>query len=352
MKKVSILVVICLLVLCGCQEKAVEKVEDTKDNEETEHETGERMLDAWVVYWDMDSVEDELTLLNENLRTLSYFEAYFDGDHKLAVPDGFIETCKTINNTNAQTYITVVNDVVFDDGSSNLLKNTALLYDILSEEQKMRQHIEDLIGLALELSVDGIEIDYENIREDMELWGIFETFCAELSSRMQEEGLSLRILLEPSAPYETLKLPKEAEYVIMCYNLHSGAGNEGPKADEAFLKELVKKAENLEGNLVFALATGGFDWFKGDVESLKELDAVKLAEKQGAEVSRDQNSQALTFTYKENGTKHTVWYADGSTMASWIAWVKEAGDYDIAIWRLNGNEESSIVKWTNETIDR
>ncbi|MFP3155666.1 hypothetical protein LQZ18_14810 [Lachnospiraceae bacterium ZAX-1] len=353
----------CCLFLTGCQKKVendsnkAEQLDETEGKKENASEQGEVditerkiSLSTWIVYWDMDGVAQELDTLDGNLTKLSYFEAYYSEDNKIILPDGFIEACKKINTTNAETYLSIVNDIAYEDGTSSL-KDTDLLYELFRDDAAMERHIEELLMLAKENSadgveIDGLEIDYERLGSDAKLWRLFETFSAKLMKRMAEEDLKLRIVLEPSAPYEELKLPKEAEFVIMCYNLHSGAGNKGPKADKDFLNEMIRKTQTLGENRTFALATGGFDWLeKKSVVALREEDAAALAVEYDAEVKRDDLSQALTFQYKESGKAHEVWYADGETIAAWTTWIKECGDYNIAVWRLNGNKTEAILKW-------
>ena len=67
-----------------------------------------------------------------------------------------------------------------------------------------------------------------------------------------------------------------------------------------------------------------------------EVGNEKLAEQYGSTPERDQDSGALTFSYRENGIGKTVWYADGETLAHWAEALRElaGGAVKISLWRL------------------
>lgn len=351
MKKIYLLLVAVCLFLVGCgnetlpQGKIPAFTEEGLEKKEAQ-EDSQTSLSCWLVYWDMKEVEEELSFLSGHLASLSYFEAYFNEEDQVVLPEGFMKQWKSIRHDAAETYLTVVNDIVKKDGTS-VLKDTNILYRLWSEDEAMDAHIEELVGLAQQTGVDGLEIDYERIRKDDELWALLEKFCEKAAKRLEKEGLKLRIILEPGAPIADLEFPDSIQIIIMCYNLHSGKGNEGPKADKEFLKDLANQAKKWKGRCIFALATGGFDWpHDENPVAVNERAASELAKQYDANISRDDKSQALTFKYKDTqGKSHEVWYADGQTLHAWMEWVNETEEYEFAIWRLNGNIESSVKEW-------
>ena len=220
-----------------------------------------------------------------------------------------------------------------------------MLYSLLSSDNAINKHVENLISLAVDGEYDGIEIDYERLRNDLLLWDHFIKFIKLLYVRTEQEGLRLRVTLEPNIPFDKIEFPEGPEYVMMCYNLHGSHSGPGPKADEEFIRDLVIKMEQLPGEKAFAFATGGFDWSdSGRVVSLTEASAVELLSDQSAIISRDQASKCAVFKYKdEDKNQHEVWYADNITLRYWIDIVKEYGDYPVAIWRLGGNDSLDIL---------
>lgn len=298
---------------------------------------------AWVTYWDSDGALDEAAQLGDALTTLVYFAAYFDAEDAVFVPDSLYELLDDSTARFAQAmpkrYLSVVNDLLSADGDTSL-KDTTLLKRLFSTQERMEAHAEELIALTLAEGFDGLEIDYEAMRGDMDLWARFADFLRILQSLAQDSGMSLRVLLEPGAPLGAVKLPPGPDYVMMCYNLYGTHSAAGPKADDAFLREMARKMAGLPGEKGFALAGGGFDWdAAGHVISLTQEQAVELAEIHGADALRDLDSGSLSFAYiGADGERHEVWYADADTLRRWRDVLAGQGASRVDLWRLGGNE--------------
>jgi spore germination protein len=94
----------------------------------------------------------------------------------------------------------------------------------------------------------------------------------------------------------------------------------------------------LEGEKSVALSTGGCMWGdNGEKRFLTEAEARALAKVNDAELSRDEESQCVTFHYEDKGVGYQVWYADIKTLNYWIAIAQEQGYNNISLWRLGGN---------------
>ncbi len=301
-------------------------------------------LSAWIVYWDMEGALRGIEELGGQLVSLQYFAAYFDAENQLFIPPAIEQLREKMAGAGEDTgagkaaaapasYLTVVNDRLLPGGGS-VLKDKQLLYELLADEEDQKAHIAQILALAEAGGYDGIEIDYEAIRKDMVLWQYFLDFISRLSLAAAEQGLSLRVVLEPGIPFEALDFPEGPEYVVMCYNLHGPGSLPGPKANDEFLLELARKAAALPGRRTFALASGGFDWSGDQASALTKREAMALVVRQKAEVRRDPASQALTFSYQQGNTVRQVWYADSATLEHWTGLLKDQGDCGIALWRL------------------
>ncbi|BCJ94504.1 hypothetical protein acsn021_20730 [Anaerocolumna cellulosilytica] len=335
----------------GCKsnlsKNSPEEISKAKDEVRQEISSTETVtgFTAWEAYWSNETVVEETVLLQEALQNVVHFAAYFNARNELFIPD---ETTRIFNELKAKKlgmvhYLSIVNDKINGDGSSSL-KDTEVLYDIFSKEESMNSHIEMILDMALTEGYDGIEIDYEAIRQDKKLWKLFINFCEKLYVRLVENQLSLRIVLEPSAPVDEFTFPEGPKYVMMCYNLYGSSSEPGPKADKNFVKDLIKSMKEVPGEKSFAFATGGFAWDEdGKVKAITEAEAEALRDEYSVAAIRDNNSSALTFQYVDAaGTSHEVWYADGKTLITWMMLVKDAGDYGISLWRLNGNQKESL----------
>lgn len=295
-------------------------------------------ISAWVIYWEADNAMAQIADLDGRLESLEFFAAYFDAQNQLFVPDKIAQLREKVQQAYGESltwsnYLTFVNDKLLAEGGSSL-KDTELLYALLSDTTARKQHIEQILDLTKSGGYDGIEIDYEAIRKDMVLWQHFIDFITELSAETTQRGLLLRVVLEPGIPYEALSFPAGPEYVIMCYNLHGPGSEPGPKADDTFLLELTKKTSGLPGRKNFAIATGGFEWTGDAVAALSQEEAHALARQKNVVQQRDANSQALSFSYSHDDIIHQVWYADSITLEHWMNLLRGTGDVSVSLWRL------------------
>lgn len=293
-------------------------------------------LTSWIVYWDLN-VDSEINMLNKKLSSISYFAVNFNENNDLIVPEKLEMYYNKTKSYNYEKYITIVNDIVNDDGTS-LLKDKEILNILLSDELSREKHINDIIYLAKEYGFDGIEIDYEQIKDDLYLWGNFILFINELYNQALDNNLKLRVILEPNAPIDRLNFMEGPTYVMMCYNLHGGFSEPGEKSNQEFIEELIDKMKDVPGEKVFAIATGGFDWQdNGNTKSVSEIEAKQILLENNIEAKRDDKSKYLYFSYtdKEN-IKHEVWYADQTTLEYLSNVIVEAG-HEVSLWRLGGN---------------
>lgn len=304
---------------------------------------GARDVSVWAAYWDTADVVAELAPVAHRLKALCYFEAYFSPDGTLRLPEALPALYQAVEAAYPDNlwanYLTFVNDVQEDNGTFTQ-KTTDILAPFLADEAAMDAHIDQLIACVQENGFDGVEIDYEALRKAPALWEPFTRFCARLYARTQAAGLSLRVVLEPYAPFADYAFPQGPVYVVMCYNLYGGHSAPGPKADYAFLADVAARASLLPGRVEYALATGGYDWrTHSDASQLTQSAAQTLFSTRGVGAcTRDGDSGALTFRYKdENKKKHTVWYADAQTLALWANALRAYGAGDLAYWRLGGN---------------
>lgn len=317
------------------------KINSSKDKNVTKEATrifGENTnnLSAWVAYWDLNA-DSEIGILDKQLKNICYFAINFNFNNKLMMPEKLSNYYSKTKSSNYNKYITIVNDKINSDGSS-VLKDTNVLKTLLGNSDSRSSHIEEIINLAVKYDFDGVEIDYEQIKNDMNLWKAYILFINELYQKAEKEGLKIRVILEPNIPFDKLSFEQGPTYVIMCYNLHGGFSKPGEKANPKFIRELLEKTSKIPGVKDFAIATGGFNWSSnGKTTQVTEIEASIILKEYSAKAERDNESQCLYFKYKDHeNIEHEVWYADKITLKSWIVVITEKG-YDISIWSLGGN---------------
>ncbi len=302
-------------------------------------------ISAWVAYWNGEQALEELPILIDNMSSVQAFGAIFDEDDKIIFPSKYRNILPKIklicNEYNKKLYLTIVNDRI--NANENITqKDSKMLKRILISKEKRDSHIEEILDNAKQGGYNGVEIDYEKI--DKDTLESFSIFIKELYSKLELEGIELRVILEPNIKLDKINLPEGPDYLIMAYNLYGNHSGPGPKADIEFIKKLSAKMDNVTGKKWMAFSTGGFDWKEGvSPRSLTEKEAIVLAKDKNAKINRDEASGGAYFEYMdEDGAEHSVWYADEKTLDLWIKTSKECGYENIALWKLGGNEEGTL----------
>ncbi|MCR5179469.1 MAG: glycosyl hydrolase [Lachnospiraceae bacterium] len=316
------------------------KTENTGEDEIPPAGNETASFGVWIPYWNTETVSEEYDRMQDTIDTVCFFAAYFDKEKNLFVPEKTEQQIEQLRSQGKldgkETYLTFVNDLLLEKGSS--LKDTDLLYELLQDQGDARRHAERIVQMTAELGLDGVEIDYERIRDDRTLWGYFLSFESELYGLCRSQSLKLRIVLEPSTPDSGLEWPAGPEYVMMCYNLCGNGTKPGPKADPAFLKKLASKMDKLPGPANMAIATGAFDFVDGgDARQLNYCDVVDLIKLHGGNPVRDTGSGDMIYQYSDDAGDHEVWYADSDTLNLWMDTIRSAGHHRISFWRLGGN---------------
>ncbi len=308
------------------------------EEQTTEEETAPPVVlsrAAWCVYWDENSAKAAEESLSD-YEKLILFGCIYAEDFTLYVPEALEQLYAEFPKDTPDTavYLSFINDVMQEDGSAKQ-KSPEFLEQVLKDDTLGDRVIDDMIAQTKEWGLAGIELDYENVQKGDNLWEAYLDFVSRLYERTKQEGLQLRVVLGAYTPVEQYAFIEGPQYVVMCYNLYGTHSGPGPKADAAFLQEMVKRYEGMD--VTFALANGGFEWNEEEkaVRSLTAYNASLLAEEQEAEQRTDQ-SGALYYTYAAEDGEHTVWYGNEETMKQWESWLLEYSGHDISVdlWRL------------------
>lgn len=295
---------------------------------------------SWIVYWNFNEGLKDAEKLQ--LDTLVVFGASYDAAANLVMPAEFdfakLKALKT-NNPGQKQYLSFINDVKLENGKQ-IAKDVKLLEKILNNKNSMRMHADAIVAMAKEYHMQGIELDFENIWKEEKLVKKFVAFCGIVQKRAQDEGLDLRIVLEPKTLAYAEKFKLNAEYVVMFYNLYGGHSGAGPKANRRFINKTLAQMENLgdsKATKIAAFAGGGFRWLRNTrVINLTQAQAEKIAQQNKAFVDRDR-SGAQFFYYDEKNERACVYYGDKKTFDYWASLAKAKGIERYDLWCLGGN---------------
>ena len=242
-------------------------------------------------------------------------------------------------------------------------------YELLSHTSNRDNLINQLIAAALQVGLDGIDVDFEKI--STECGEHYIQFIRELSVKCRQNGLVLSVDNYVPQAYNQQYHRKEqgvfADYVIiMGYDEHyAGSPEAGPVASYNFVKEGIEQTlKEVPAEKVINAVPFFTRVWKETAKTAEELRQQEGTE--SAEYSMNVESEAYSMTEVENilsqvgvtptwddevkqnyatweseGSTYEVWVEDASSLEPKLQLIKEYGLAGSAAWRL-GYEKTEI----------
>lgn len=312
---------------------------------------------GWLVFWDPKSLEDFAA--HADLIDRVYPEGY------VLSPDGMPRSLETDYKAGAERDqywanrkrmmaiarahgIQVFSMIVNYDNKKGEHRGD-WVEKVLADPGLERRHIQALVDNALKDKVDGIDIDYENMKAADAV--PFDHFMAQLKAACVPHGLLLAAALAPKTDadgtwdgnqaHDYKGLAQSLDLIRpMTYDEHWGTSTAGPVSSPEFTEMVDRYAVSVAGKakVELGLAGYGYDWkFKqGATISYDDLQAMI---KRGIPVKRDAETGELTGRYTgKNGNPHEYWFCDYGSYRPKYALIRKYHLEGLALWRF-GSED-------------
>jgi len=224
---------------------------------------------------------------------------------------------------------------------------TGALETILTKPDIRTKTIDNIVKIVKEKPYDGVNIDFELVppKNEKDL----TAFMAELYPKLN--GLNKTVIIsvfpkvdvheDVQGAYNYAELAKNADFLqVMLYDRHWATSPPGAIAPIDWYEKNLQYAIDQVGpqKVIAGVSAYGYDWPKdGQGETVKYVDAIVLAEKQGVKIEYDEKEQAPHFSYKN----HEVWFENTKSTDAKLNIVAKYNPAGIAIWRL-GQEQPEI----------
>ena len=237
-----------------------------------------------------------------------------------------------------------------------------LVARIMNEPELREYWISAMVDYVERHGYDGMNLDFEKGRAADR--NLYTSFVAELASRLHARGklLSLAVSAKTrdvqnhprSTFFDYPALAQHADYIfVMAWGIHWGTSAPGALDDIRWLTDVVTYLDGMPNRSRFVLGTAlyGFDWANGGgpanpAEAYEYTAMQELIARVGATPRRDEVTDNWTFSYRENGVDHEVWYVDAATTRTRFQLARDHG-LGIGLWRL-GNEDQAI--WSDPLL--
>lgn len=232
--------------------------------------------------------------------------------------------------------------------------NNRLIHSVVNNEEFKANLIQNLLEIMEEKGYQGVDIDFEYIlAEDRDA---FTAFVQETAEAMRENGYRTSVALAPKTSSEQQGLLYEgkdyralgeaADHVLLM--TYEWGYTYGPPMAVAPLNQVRKVVEYAltqipAEKIDLGIPNYGYDWplpyVRGTTKAatINNVQAVRIAVENGAQILFDNVAESPYFTYLENGTEHEVWFEDVRSLLTKFELIKE--------YELRGCGYWQIMQW-------
>ena len=229
-----------------------------------------------------------------------------------------------------------------------------LAHELLEDEDDQKELIEEIVRTAERRGYQWVDVDFEYLRaEDARPYA---RFLARLRRALAPGGRPLIAALAPKTSadqpgrlYEGIDyhlIAKAVDFaLLMTYEWGYTYGPPMAVAPVNQVRRVVEYAltEIPAEKVDLGIPNYGYDWplpFERGVTkatTVGNVEAVRIAVEQGAEIMFDSLAESPYFTYTANGTAHEVWFEDVRSLQAKFRLIREYNLHGCGYWQ--------IMKW-------
>lgn len=226
-----------------------------------------------------------------------------------------------------------------------------LIHSVVNNEAYADRLIEDMLSVMEEKGFGGVDIDFEYILpEDRDA---FTAFVRKVHTVMNENGYLLSVALAPKTSADQPGLLYEGKdyralgeaadsVLLMTYEWGYTYGPPMGVAPIHKVRQVVEYAvtEIVPGKIDLGIPNYGYDWplpYERGVTMAKTIgnvEAVRIAIQNGAEIRFDETAQSPFFRYTADGVEHEVWFEDVRSLQAKFDLIKEYGLRGAGYWQI------------------
>lgn len=237
-------------------------------------------------------------------------------------------------------------------------------YAVLSSTRARENLTEEMLRLAKEYGLDGINIDFENL--SLATGPHFIQFLRELSVKCRAAGLVLSVddpvPVDYAAYYDWRSQGNVVDYVIiMAYDEHyAGSPVAGPVASYGYLTDAVDGILTMvpKEQVIMAVPFYTRLWTETETAEGRKLTSVAFGmqvaqselARNGVTAKWDAKTRQYYAEYNSASGKNKIWLEEKDSLREKLLYIKDAGLAGTAVWRLGLEQEEVWELFDFETL--
>ncbi|HVT65545.1 MAG TPA: glycosyl hydrolase family 18 protein [Mycobacteriales bacterium] len=224
-----------------------------------------------------------------------------------------------------------------------------------SHRHSRRVQVRRLVALADRGHYAGVDIDYETLAHTkkpsvaLQVRSAFTEFVADLCHSLRSHSMKCDITVMPRVDdstrvwlgrvtpgvYDYASIAAAADRMrVMAYDQHSHQFGPGPVAGYPWVKRVITYAAGKTSlvKVELGIPLYGRDFAGHDSVAVTSNAALALARRHGVRPRFDPVQREMTFQYRRNGVRHTVWFSNAKAVAARTRLAAASGMAGAAYW--------------------
>ncbi len=319
---------------------------------------------GWIPYWDQ---ENAFKSFSQNVSLFDFISVFWyrldiNSDlksYKSAVIDRSIIDFAHKNNVKA--LVVVANLPDYEEGGN---WDPIRVNRLIADPKKRSQHIKDLLTLIEDNNLDGIDIDYENLKPYQK--ENFSLFIEELAEKLHDKGKILGVAIHPKTSennnpnedygalaQDLTRIANAADHLyFMTYTQNSISSDPGPLGSINWVNNVMTYVTSVKvppNKIFLGIGLFGLGWnqdanglFHGYNDDLSFNQIQSIIDNNKISVKYDNKVKSPYFEYTSLGKKYIVWFENSLSVSEKLKLAKKIRAGGIALWRL-GKEDPLII---------
>ena len=331
----------------------------TRQNIEEEKQINGKVNLVWDYYSQVASAPNRegTTIEGVNVVSPAFFHLNSSGELEENVGESGQAYINWAHNAGYKVWAMVQNA---GSGMMNVTSN------IMNSYNNRQELIESIVNYCVEYELDGINIDFENMKkEDVDL---FSRFIIELEPRLKEIGAVLSV--DVTAPdgadtwslcFDRYVLGDVADYLVfMAYDQYGASSDKagttaGYNWVELNLQKFLQTYEVESDKLILGIPLYARLWVEDSNGNLEDQEAIPMNQisqtiPSSTQRSWDEELKQYYVEYEQNGLKYKMWIEDNESLKAKLSLVNQYELGGVASWEM-GMENNDTFTIINQNLD-
>lgn len=233
---------------------------------------------------------------------------------------------------------------------------------VIGSPADRKRHIADLMHLVQEQGFDGIDIDYENLKQYQR--DNFSLFIEELAAALHKDNKILGVAIHPKTgefkPEEDYgahgqdlsRISKAADQLYFMTYLEHGTHSQrpGPAGSPIWISKTMdyslNSVETPNEKVFMGIGLFGLSWkenpdgtFIGENSDLSHEYLSQQITKHQIHPMWNESANTPSFTFEDENGKHVIWFENKQSIDKKIELANELQIGGLAFWRLGGEDQ-------------